>query len=77
MFNSCSSLDFYIGYGLIVLAFVLSIFSINYHNNITDNKVKESHNFPYTVSIFVLVSTILLFMYEISGPIIDLIKKYR
>lgn len=70
-FNDCGTTTFILGNSLVLLAFIQAIFSINYYNSLKDPDVKASHTFPYDISIIILIGTLLYFLFEIRGVIMD------
>ena len=73
-FSSCDSFDTFMGYILIGLAFLLSIFEIDSYNSLPD---KDKHNrvFQITAASITLAVTLIWFLYLIKDPVMQGFKK--
>ena len=73
-FSSCDSFDSLMGYVLITLAFLLSIFEIDAYNKLPSDD-KHSRVFQVTVASITLALTLIWFLYLIKDPVIQGFKK--
>ena len=75
-FSSCDGIDMVLGFVLMFLAFLLSVFNIQTYNKL-DDKAKSTEGFQFTVALITLVISIVYFLYMIKDPVMDLINKRR
>ena len=76
MFSSCGTFDMIVGFSLIFLAFLLSIFQIQAYTALSTDKQKNYH-MQYAVAIITLVVTILYFLYMIKDPVLSIFNSAR
>lgn len=76
VFASCDGIDMALGYALIFLAFLLSVFNIDSYNKL-DDKDKSSHGFQFTIALITLIITVVYFLYMIKDPVMNLINKKK
>ena len=75
-FSSCDDIDTFLGYALMILAGLLSIFAIdNYSKMSSEDKAHSVVQF--TISVITLVVTIVYFLYMIKDPFMALISNKR
>jgi len=75
-FSSCDGVDMILGFALIFLAFLLSVFNIQAYNKL-DDKGKSGEGFQFTVALITLITTIVYFLYMVKDPIMAMINKRR
>jgi vacuolar-type H+-ATPase subunit I/STV1 len=75
-FSSCNSIDMILGFTLMFLAFLLSVFNIQAYNKL-DNKGKSTEGFQFTVALITLIISIVYFLYIIKDPVMALINKRK
>ena len=75
-FASCNGIGMILGYALIFLAFLLSIFYISVHNQL-DKKAQGGQGLEFAIALITLIVTILYFLYMIKDPFITLINKKK
>jgi len=75
-FSSCNRIDMVIGFTLMFLAFLLSVFNIQAYNKL-DDKGKSTEGFQFTVALITLIISIIYFLYTIKDPVMALINKRK
>ena len=75
-FSSCDGIDTFLGYALMLLSGILSIFAIDNYNKMPSND-KAHSVVQFTISVITLVVTIVYFMYMIKDPFMALISNNR
>lgn len=75
-FSSCNGIDMVLGFTLMFLAFLLSVFNIQTYNKL-DDKGKSTESFQFTIALITLIITILYFLYMIKDPIMDIVNKRK
>lgn len=75
-FSSCGGVDMILGFALMFLAFLLSVFNIQAYDKL-DHKGKSSEGFQFTVALITLIITIVYFLYMIKDPVMAMINKIR
>ena len=73
-FTSCDNIDMGLGYALIFLAFLLSIFNLQAYSQL-DNTGKSNQAFQFSTALITLIVTIVYFLYMIKDPIASLFTK--
>lgn len=71
-FESCNYMDTMLGYGLVALAFVMSIMQIDAHGKLSESD-KSNNSMQYTLAIIVLVLSILYTLYAFRQPIMEVL----
>lgn len=69
-FESCNYMDTMIGYGLVVLAFIMSIFQIQAYGKLAEAD-KYKNSMQYTLAILTLIFCILYTFYALRDPIMS------
>ena len=75
-FNSCDGIDMVLGFTLMFLAFLLSVFNIQAYNKL-DDKGKSTEGFQFTVALITMIITIVYFLYMIKDPVMAIITKKK
>ncbi len=75
-FSSCDGIDMILGFVLMFLAFLLSVFNIQTYNKL-DDKTKSTEGFQFTVALITLIISIVYFLYIIKDPVMALINKKK
>ena len=75
-FNSCDAIDTFLGYSLMVLAGLLSVFVIDNYNKMSDTD-KSNRVVQFTISVITLVISVVYFLYMIKDPFMSLISGKR
>lgn len=75
-FSSCDGIDVILGFTLMFLSFLLSVFNIQVYNKL-DDKGKSTEGFQFSVSLITLIVSIVYFLYMIKDPVIAMINKIR
>ena len=75
-FSSCNGIDMILGFVLMFLAFLLSVFNIQAYNKL-DDKVKSTQVFQFNVALITLIVSIVYFLYMVKDPIMTLINKRK
>jgi hypothetical protein len=75
-FSSCNGVDMILGFALMFLAFLLSVFNIQAYNKL-DDKAKSSEGFQFIVALITLIIIIVYFLYMIKDPVMAMINKIR
>jgi hypothetical protein len=75
-FSSCNNVDTILGFALMFLAFLLSVFTIQAYNKL-DDKGKTGESVQFTVALITLITTIVYFLYMIKDPVMAMINKRR
>ena len=65
-----------LGFVIIFLAFLLSVFNIQAYNKL-DDKSKSGESFQFTLALITLITTIVYFLYMVKDPIMAMINKRR
>lgn len=76
VFSSCNGIDMVLGFALMFLAFLLSVFNIQAYNKL-DDKGKSTEGFQFTVALITLITSIVYFLYMIKDPVMAIINKKR
>jgi vacuolar-type H+-ATPase subunit I/STV1 len=69
-------MDMILGFTLMFLAFLLSVFNIQAYNKL-DDKGKSTEGFQFTVALITLIISIVYFLYIIKDPVMALINKIK
>ena len=75
-FSSCDGLDVVLGYALMFLSFLLSIFNIDAYSKL-DSNGKSSQGLQFAIALITLIVTIVYFLYMIKDPFMNLINKKK
>ena len=75
-FSSCNGVDMFVGFTLMFLAFLLSVFNIQAYNKL-DDKGKSTEGFQFTIALITLIISIVYFLYIIKDPVMALINKRK
>lgn len=75
-FSSCDGIDMILGFTLMFLAFLLSVFNIQAYNKL-DDTAKSTEGFQFTVALITLIVSIFYFLYIIKDPVMALINKRK
>lgn len=73
-FTSCDNIDTGLGYALIFLAFLLSIFNLQAYSQL-DNTGKSNQAVQFSTALMTLILTILYVLYMIKDPILSLLTR--
>jgi len=65
-----------LGFTLMFLAFLLSVFNIQAYNKL-DDKAKSTEGFQFTVALITLIISVVYFLYMIKDPVMTLINKKK
>lgn len=76
VFSSCDGIDTILGFALILLAFLLSVFNIQAYNKL-DDEGRGTVGFQFTVALITLIITIVYFLYMIKDPVMAIINKKK
>ena len=75
-FSSCNGIDMIIGFILIFLAFLLSIFNIQAYNKL-DDAAKSTEGVQFTVALITIIISVVYFLYLLKDPVMALINKRK
>lgn len=75
-FSSCDGIDMILGFVLMFLAFLLSVFNIQAYNKL-DDKAKSTEGFQFTVALITLIVSIVYFLYMVKDPVMNIINKKK
>ena len=75
-FSSCDGIDMVLGFVLMFLTFLLSVFNIQAYNKL-DDKGKSTEGFQFTVALITLIVNIVYFLYMIKDPVMNLVSKIK
>jgi len=75
-FSSCDGIDMILGFALMFIAFLLSVFNIQAYNKL-DDKGKSTEGIQFTVALITLITSIVYFLYTIKDPVMAIINKKR
>jgi hypothetical protein len=75
-FTSCDGVDMILGFTLMFLAFLLSVFNIQAYNKL-DDAAKSTEGFQFSVALITLIISIVYFLYMVKDPVMTLINKRK
>jgi heme/copper-type cytochrome/quinol oxidase subunit 4 len=75
-FSSCDNIDKVLGFALMFIAFLLSVFTIQAYNKLDDNN-KSTEGFQFTFALITLIISIVYFLYMIKDPVVAIINKRK
>lgn len=75
-FSTCGRTDMIIGFCLMALSFLLSVFNIQAYNKL-DTEQKATEGFQFSVALITLIASILYFLFMVKDPFMNFLKARR